>query len=284
MRSHLGRGPPQNHPERWGRRPPTASLCQSGGVATPLQAASPGGVSTGGIDPVESVFQGHRSDARGTAVGRTMLRRDPGRAFVATPPRCMGAMEICAGARHWACGIGLAGHDTRLNPSGMREAVREAAEERHGRRGGDLRRGARRCGSHGDPDTAGARSAGMLSRQPRMRVTVALADMMARIVWALMAHGAPAELRPRRNRHAARREGCGDGRPSPRRHALFAAGSPKQRASIGCRSRTVHAPAKPKPFTGKAEALAQPQHAVRAADHARALGMERRGWSGRLGG
>lgn len=284
MRPHLGRGPPQNHPERWGGHPPTASLCQSGGVATPLQAASPGGVSTGGIDPVESIFQGHRSDASGTAVGRTMLRRDPRRAFVATPPRCMGAMEICAGARHWACGIGLAGHDTRLNPSGMREAVREAAEERHGRRGGDLRRGARRCGSPGDPDTAGARSAGMRSRQPRMRVTVALADMMARIVWALMAHGAPAELRPRRNRHAARREGCGDGRPSPRRHALFAAGSAKQRASIGCRSRTVHAPAKPKPFTGKAEAPAQPPHAVRAADHAPALGMEWRGWSGRLGG
>lgn len=166
------------------------------------------------------------------------------------------------------------------HPSGMREAVREAAEERHGRRGGDLRRGARRCGSPGDPDKAGARSAGMLSRQPRMRVTVALADMMARIVWALMAHGAPAELRPRRNRHAARREGCGDGRPSPRRHALFAAGSPKQRASIGCRSRTVHAPAKPKPFTGKAEAPAQPPHAVRAADHARALGMGWRGWGG----
>jgi hypothetical protein len=116
MRPHLGRGPPQNHPERWGRRPPTASLCQSGGVATPLQAASPGGVSTGGIDPVESVLQGHRSDASGTAVCRTMLRRDPGRAFVATPPRCMGAMEICAGARHWACGIDLAGHDTRLIP------------------------------------------------------------------------------------------------------------------------------------------------------------------------
>lgn len=130
------------------------------------------------------------------------------------------------------------------HPSGMREAVREAAEERHGRRGGDLRRGARRCGSHGDPDKAGAWSAGMLSRQPRMGVTVALADMMARIVWALMAHGAPAELRPRRNRHAARREGCGDGRPSPRRHALFAAGSPKHRVPL------AHGPC-----TGKAEAL-----------------------------
>lgn len=31
--------------------------------------------------------------------------------------------------------------------------------------------------------------AGMLARKPRMLVTVALATKMARIVWALMAHG-----------------------------------------------------------------------------------------------
>jgi transposase len=30
---------------------------------------------------------------------------------------------------------------------------------------------------------------GMLARKPRMLVTVALANRMARIVWALMAHG-----------------------------------------------------------------------------------------------
>ena len=30
---------------------------------------------------------------------------------------------------------------------------------------------------------------GMLARKPRMLVTVALANKMARIVWALMAHG-----------------------------------------------------------------------------------------------
>jgi transposase len=31
--------------------------------------------------------------------------------------------------------------------------------------------------------------AGILARKPRMLVTVALANKMARIVWALMAHG-----------------------------------------------------------------------------------------------
>ncbi len=39
--------------------------------------------------------------------------------------------------------------------------------------------------------------AGMLSRKPRMLITVALANKMARIVWALMAQAAPTELRPR---------------------------------------------------------------------------------------
>ncbi|TCM04779.1 IS110 family transposase [Sphingomonas sp. PP-CC-3G-468] len=40
-----------------------------------------------------------------------------------------------------------------------------------------------------DPDKAGAWLAGMLARKPRMLVTVALANKMARTVWALMAHG-----------------------------------------------------------------------------------------------
>lgn len=40
-----------------------------------------------------------------------------------------------------------------------------------------------------DPDKAEAWLAGMLSRKPRMLITVALANKMARIVWALMAHG-----------------------------------------------------------------------------------------------
>ncbi|VWX48296.1 IS110 family transposase [Novosphingobium sp. 9U] len=40
-----------------------------------------------------------------------------------------------------------------------------------------------------NPDKAGAWLAGMLARKPRMLVTVALANKMARIVWALTAHG-----------------------------------------------------------------------------------------------
>ena len=40
-----------------------------------------------------------------------------------------------------------------------------------------------------DPDKAGPWLAGMLARKPRMLVTVAFANRIARIVWALMAHG-----------------------------------------------------------------------------------------------
>ncbi|MFD1477427.1 IS110 family transposase [Ancylobacter polymorphus] len=40
-----------------------------------------------------------------------------------------------------------------------------------------------------DPDKASGWLAGMLARKPRMLVMVALANKMARIVWALMAHG-----------------------------------------------------------------------------------------------
>lgn len=40
-----------------------------------------------------------------------------------------------------------------------------------------------------DPDKAGAWLVGMLARKPRMLITVAMANKMARTVWALMAHG-----------------------------------------------------------------------------------------------
>ena len=40
-----------------------------------------------------------------------------------------------------------------------------------------------------DPDKAGAWLAGILARKPRMLITVAMANKMARTVWALMAHG-----------------------------------------------------------------------------------------------
>ncbi|PJI54764.1 IS110 family transposase, partial [Methylobacterium radiotolerans] len=43
-------------------------MCQSGGVATPLQEASMGEVSTVGIDLAKSVFQVHGADTSGAVV------------------------------------------------------------------------------------------------------------------------------------------------------------------------------------------------------------------------
>ena len=42
-----------------------------------------------------------------------------------------------------------------------------------------------------DPEKAGAWLAGILARKPRKLVTVAVANKMARTVWALMAHSGP---------------------------------------------------------------------------------------------
>jgi transposase len=40
----------------------------------------------------------------------------------------------------------------------------------------------------------------MLTRKPKMLVTVALANKMARIIWALLVKGGTTELRPPRRR------------------------------------------------------------------------------------
>src|ERR1700712_6146215 len=78
-----------SHNQRWGGRPLTASMCQSGGVATPLQEASMGEVSTVGIDLAKSVFQVHGADTSGAVVFRKKLRRDQVLTFFSTLPRCV---------------------------------------------------------------------------------------------------------------------------------------------------------------------------------------------------
>jgi hypothetical protein len=59
-----------------GWTPPTASMCQSGGVETPLEGeASMGNVSIIGLDLAKNVFQAHGADASGAVVFRKKLRR-----------------------------------------------------------------------------------------------------------------------------------------------------------------------------------------------------------------
>jgi transposase len=59
-----------------------------------------GEVSTVGIDLAKSVFQLHGSDANGAVVFRKKLRRDQVLRFLSTLPRCVVAMEACAGVHY----------------------------------------------------------------------------------------------------------------------------------------------------------------------------------------
>src|SRR3954451_17995384 len=62
-------------PRVQGGRPPTALVCQSGGVEHHSREASMGQVSTTGLDLAKSIFQVHGAAASGAVVFRKRLRR-----------------------------------------------------------------------------------------------------------------------------------------------------------------------------------------------------------------
>jgi transposase len=78
------------------------------------EEASVGEITTIGLDLAKSVFQAHGADARGAVVFRKKLRRDQVLAFFAAQPRCLVAMEACAGGHYWARELAALGHETRL--------------------------------------------------------------------------------------------------------------------------------------------------------------------------
>src|SRR5215213_9375619 len=106
----------QTPAEGTGWTPPTALVCQSGGVEHHAREASMGQVSTIGLDLAKSVFQVHGADASGAVVFRKRLRRDQVRPFLAAQPPCTVAMEACGSAHYWAREIGMLGHAVRLIP------------------------------------------------------------------------------------------------------------------------------------------------------------------------
>src|SRR3954467_5203826 len=99
-----------------GGRPPTALVCQSGGVEHHSREASMGQVSTIGLDLAKSIFRVHGADASGAVVFRKRLRRSQVRPFLAAQPPCTVAMEACGSAHYWAREIGMLGHAVRLIP------------------------------------------------------------------------------------------------------------------------------------------------------------------------
>jgi transposase len=77
---------------------------------------SMGDVITIGLDIAKSVFQAHGAHAAGSVVFRKRLSRGRLLAFFAAQPRCVVAMESCAGAHCWGRELIRLGHTVRLIP------------------------------------------------------------------------------------------------------------------------------------------------------------------------
>jgi len=69
-----------------------------------------------GIDLAKHSFQLHGASADGTVEFRKKLGRAGLLGFLAKQPRCVVAMEACAGAHHWGRAVGRLGHEVRLVP------------------------------------------------------------------------------------------------------------------------------------------------------------------------
>ena len=96
--------------------PPTASMCQSGGVEHHLREASVSEVITIGLDIAKHVFHAHGADERGRAVFSKRISRGKLLDFFAAQPSCTVALEACGGAHHWARQLTQLGHEVRLIP------------------------------------------------------------------------------------------------------------------------------------------------------------------------
>src|ERR1700728_4677932 len=96
--------------------PPTASMCQSGGVEHHLREASVSEVIIIELDIAKHVFHAHGADERGRAVFSKKIGRGKLLDFFATQPSCTVALEACGGAHHWARQLTQLGHEVRLIP------------------------------------------------------------------------------------------------------------------------------------------------------------------------
>jgi len=96
-------------------------------------------ITTIGLDIAKSVFQVHGVDANGQVVIRRKLKRRYVLAFFQKLPACLVGIEACATSHHWSRELQALGHKGPPDAAGLRQAIRQATEERCRRRGGDLR-------------------------------------------------------------------------------------------------------------------------------------------------
>jgi transposase len=90
-------------------------------------------VTTIGFDIAKSVFQVHGVDTVGQVIIRRQLKRRQVIAFFQKLPACLLGIEACASSHYWSREL-QAWAQRAANAAGLCEAVRQAPEERHGRR------------------------------------------------------------------------------------------------------------------------------------------------------
>lgn len=73
-------------------------------------------VTTIGLDIAKQIFHAHGADASGAPVFSRRITRQKLIQFFAAQPRCVVAMEECAGAHHWGRELERLGHEVRLIP------------------------------------------------------------------------------------------------------------------------------------------------------------------------
>src|SRR5512147_1163675 len=121
--------------------PPTASMCQSGGVSDHPRRRPWTRSALFGLDLAKHVFQAHGADSAGAVVFRRKLRRGQVLSFFAALPPCTVAMEACAGAHHWGREIVKLGHSVRLIAPAYVKPFVKRQKKRYGGCRGDLRGG-----------------------------------------------------------------------------------------------------------------------------------------------
>ena len=86
-------------------------------------------ITTIGLDIAKSVFQVHGVDAAGQVVIRRQLKRRYVLAFFQKLPPCLIGIEACASSHYWSRGFPGTGSHCTTDAAGLREALRQAAEE-----------------------------------------------------------------------------------------------------------------------------------------------------------
>lgn len=143
-------------------------------------------VTINGLDIAKSVFQAHGISATGEVLTRRQVRRGQVLKFFASLPSCLIGIGACASARHGSRELQSLSHQVKLMPPANvkpymkrqkndmtdAEAICEAViryAQRHGTRRPWLVQ--------------------LLARRPTKVAAVALANKVARMVWAFMAKG-----------------------------------------------------------------------------------------------